>query len=86
MSFTVIDLNPRDFECHICGREDSYGSTGGFGIPIYEDAIVPDDYEGEWGGVPVCARCFYLTRGVQEAHPRQLITMSLIRRLAHADT
>lgn len=66
MSASIIDLSPIEFQCHICEEwqvvsrhEPSYG------IPIYEDEIVPDDYQGEWGGVSVCRPCFDTTRQMQ---------------------
>lgn len=76
-SILVIDLWPIVCECTLCGAE-----TGDkFGIAVYEDVIVPDDYKGEWGGSPVCARCFYLTRGYQEQHPGEMVSFGTIRGL-----
>lgn len=76
-AITVINLTPAGIDCHVCGAEDA----AGFGIPIYEDAIVPDDYEGEWGGVPVCRRCFYIVRGIQEQHAGKAIRIGSVRAL-----
>jgi hypothetical protein len=73
----VIDLNPHDVECHLCDRPCHYRQ----GVPIYEGAIVPDDHQGEWGGVPVCLRCYYLVRGLQSEHPGKLIPFAAIRGL-----
>ena len=77
-AITVINLTPIGIECYVCDGEDA----SGFGIPIYEDLIVPDDYAGEWGGVPVCRRCFYLVRGVQSEHPGKAIRTASVRALA----
>ena len=59
---TVIVLPPffeHTYMCVVCERD-----TGpGFGLAMYEDEIVADDYAGEWGGQPCCALCFELNRG-----------------------
>ena len=73
----VIELWPVVCDCTICGAETS----DKFGIAIYEDEIVPDGYTGEWGGSPVCAPCFYLSRGYQERHPGEKIPFRAIRAL-----
>jgi hypothetical protein len=76
-SILVIDLWPHSCDCTICGSETS----DHFGIARYEDEIVPDDYTGEWGGSPVCERCFYLIRGLQEQNPGKCITFAQVRSL-----
>lgn len=74
----VIDLWPVVCDCTICGAETS----DKFGIAVYEDVIVPDNYEGEWGGAPVCARCFYITRGMQEQNPGKALTFAQVKKVA----
>jgi len=73
----VIDMSEHTYECTICDIE----TTSGFGIPIYEDEIVPDDYKGEWAGLPVCPGCFYVVRGWQHEHPGEKITTGEIRKI-----
>jgi hypothetical protein len=48
----VIELWPIVENCCICG-EPSYKS----GIPMYEDLVLPNDWQGEWGGKPACELC-----------------------------
>lgn len=55
-AITFINLSPFFCECHCCGAETS----GGFGVPVFEDLILHNDYEGEWGGAPACVSCFAL--------------------------
>lgn len=76
----VINLWEITCECTICNKETS----DKFGIPIYEDEIMPDDYQGEWCGSPVCRRCFYVTRGWQSEHPGKKITTNAIRKIIGA--
>jgi hypothetical protein len=73
----VINLTPHGIDCHVCDEEDN----AGHGIPIYEDVIVPDDYTGEWGGVPVCLRCYYVVRGIQSENPGKCVSINTVRRL-----
>ena len=73
----VINLWPFVTNCGICDVD----TVGEFSVPIYEDEIMPDDYDGEWGGMPVCPKCFYLTRGLQEQNPGKKITFSQVRHL-----
>jgi hypothetical protein len=40
--------------CVICGKDD----VSRQGLAVHEGRIVPDDYEGEWGGAPCCAECY----------------------------
>jgi hypothetical protein len=51
---SVIRLDERVAECHICGAE----SPPKWGIPIYEGDVLPNDWQGEWGGVDACQRCW----------------------------
>ena len=73
-AITVIDLWPPETECIICDATCPLK----YGIPRYEDVIFLDDYEGEWGGAPVCKRCFYVVRGMQE-HLRRELTFAEVR-------
>jgi hypothetical protein len=72
VSVLVIDLWAPQCECTLCGvvTSDKYG------IAIWEDTIVPDDYEGEWGGSPVCKRCYDAAAQVQARRPGEIITFS----------
>lgn len=54
LAIKIIELYPHEVYCHLCGAFCYVVET--YGLPIYEDEIVPDDYEGEWGGVPACKR------------------------------
>lgn len=51
----IIDLNYREDECHICGNV-----AGNCGIPMYEDIVLPNDWDGEWCCQPACQQCFVL--------------------------
>ncbi len=81
----VIYLQSFDIECRVCDRPWSYSPGGrSFAIPIYEGDIVPDGYTGEWGGAPVCPRCYWITRGMQWEFPERHIPISAVRRIATA--
>jgi hypothetical protein len=41
-------------ECSVCGAE----TVSRWGIPVYEDYILRNDEEGEWGGAPACEVCY----------------------------
>ena len=40
-------------ECWICGAD----TVMQWGVPAYEDQILPNDWEGEWFGQSVCEPC-----------------------------
>lgn len=40
-------------DCHLCDKPSLNK-----GIPVYEDYVLPNDWDGEWGGVPACDCCF----------------------------
>ena len=61
---TVIDLFPPVATCCICGD----GSLKS-GIPMYEDMVLPNDWQGEWGGQPACDRCRELQGTLTEPMP-----------------
>jgi len=50
----VIELNYRYHICGACG--DS--AEPHLGIPMYEDLVLPNSWDGEWFGQHVCQRCF----------------------------
>ena len=53
---TVINLWDEHWtECFLCGKE----TPSRWGIPVNPEArIVPNNYTGEWAGVPACRECF----------------------------
>lgn len=51
---TIIRLDEPCIECVICGQ----GDVSRWGLAVYEGRIVPDDYQGEWGGAPCCEKCY----------------------------
>ncbi len=53
-----INLNPRITECVLCGKEISHI----YCLPMYESEVVPDNWEGEWGGFTVCKSCYFIHR------------------------
>ena len=36
------------------------------GVPVYEDLILPNDWPGEWGGMPACLKCFAIQALITE--------------------
>jgi len=53
---TVIRLDEPTADCWVCGQETFLD----FGLPVYEDEILPNDWQGEWFGATVCPRCYRL--------------------------
>lgn len=51
---TVIDLNERWSDCHVCGEP----TPARWGLPVWNGFIVANDWPGEWGGVPACESCW----------------------------
>ena len=43
--------------------------------------IVPDNYDGEWGGVSVCEKCYLIMRGMQAERPGQIIARTEVIRV-----
>jgi hypothetical protein len=74
---SVIYLHPPEADCWICEERCLCQQ----GVPRYEDQIVPDEYEGEWGGAATCLRCFYVVRGLQAEHPGRMISVMFVRML-----
>jgi len=50
----IINLSEPVSNCAIC---ESIVPLR-YGIPMYEDMILPNDWEEEWAGQTVCRRCF----------------------------
>ena len=76
-SIIIIDLSPHEIECYLCGCL----CAGRQGIAIYEDMSVPDNYDGEWGGVSVCEKCYLIMRGMQAERPGQIIARTEVIRV-----
>ena len=55
MIVTDIEIVYRQITCSICGACDQCR----WGIPVDSETaqIVGNDFEGDWGGVPVCELC-----------------------------
>lgn len=49
------DREYSEFDCHVCGAPLE---TSGQSVPCYEDYVLPNDWEGEWGGFQACPDCF----------------------------
>jgi len=55
MSVTTINMQSHPATCFGCGGD----ATGlNHGIPVYEDLVLHNDYQGELGGAPACQDCF----------------------------
>jgi hypothetical protein len=72
----VIELWPATTNCVICDAECLHRQ----GLAIWEDRIVPDEYQGEWGGAPACPECFEIARDLQAESPGSWIPFSAVRR------
>ncbi len=51
-----VNLNYREDRCCICGMLTSTRQ----GVPMYEDIVLPNDWDGEWYGRTACLPCFEL--------------------------
>ncbi len=69
----IIDLNPIQEDCWCCGE---FVLPLRHGVPAYEDLVLPNDWEGEWGGRPACPRCHEL-----QGLLREPMTLADFRRL-----
>jgi hypothetical protein len=76
----LLELWPARTNCVICGTECGLE----YGLAVYEDLIVPDDYRGEWGGAPACRRCFDLAAEIQKQRPGQFVSFSEVKREAES--
>jgi hypothetical protein len=74
----VIDLHPIQEYCWACGE---FVIPLRHGLPVYEDEILPNDWEGEWGGVPSCPRCYDLQALLTEP-----MSLAKFRRLIGAES
>lgn len=63
----VIELWPKG-NCFICGV-DLLGCRQG--VPVYEDVILPNSWEGEWSGADACPECFAAQQGITDAWTRE---------------
>lgn len=53
---TIIRLDEPTADCWVCGKETYLD----FGLAVYEDLILPNDWNGEWFGATVCRNCYEL--------------------------
>jgi hypothetical protein len=82
-AITIIDLTNFVFDCAICeGHFEVPASLPTYGIARYEDEVVPDSYAGEWGGAPVCRKCYWIERGMHAQKPDSFIPFSEIKAIA----
>jgi hypothetical protein len=65
----TIRMQSLPADCWVCGSPDATGLD--CGIPIYEDLILPNDWQGEWGGAPACPQCFELQNRLTEPLTRK---------------
>jgi hypothetical protein len=83
LSILLISLTPYVFDCIICDEHVEQSSTApSYGVARYEDEVVPDFYQGEWGGSPVCDRCYWIERGMHAKEPTIFIPFSRIRKVS----
>ena len=52
----VVRLDEPTCDCWVCGQETYLD----FGLAVYEDLILPNNWSGEWFGATVCPRCYRL--------------------------
>lgn len=72
----VIELWPRWAECWACGAD----TPCHWGLPLDDTGqLVPNEYEGEWAGVPACKECY-------EAHAQGLLTEDTVVDWRHRKT
>jgi hypothetical protein len=69
----VIDLWPIESNCGACGTRLVNARHG---IPVYEDLVLPNDWQGEWGGNDACLPCYAAQQALAEpVTRRQLVEM-----------
>jgi hypothetical protein len=56
----VIHLWPHTDECCVCGLK----VTMRYGLPMYEDQILPADWKGPWAGFTACQGCYERFSGI----------------------
>jgi hypothetical protein len=77
---TVIELQAFPVTCAVCDLEFSQSRSGpNYGVARYEDEVVPDGYQGDWGGSAVCVACYWIERGMHAAEPEAFIPFSKIK-------
>jgi hypothetical protein len=76
----LLELWPAQTNCVICGTDCGLE----FGLAIYEDLIVPNNYTGEWGGAPACRPCFEQAAALQKDRPRVFISFSEVKKEANS--
>lgn len=82
-SIAIIDLTSYEFDCTICDVPVCVpASAKTLGIARYEDEVVPDNHKGEWGGAPVCERCYWIERGMHNNRPDAFIPFAKIRAIS----
>mgnify|MGYP001584071269 CR=1 FL=1 len=74
----VIHLDKREAMCCVCGAD----CPPHCGIPIYEDFVLPNSWEGEWGGMDACRACWTAQQVITTPIP--LWTFRARMHLAHA--
>jgi hypothetical protein len=80
-AITVIELQAFSVTCVICDMEFAQSMSGpSCGVARYEDEVVPDKYEGVWGGSPVCVTCYWVERGMHAAEPDAFISFARIKK------
>jgi len=52
----VIHLWPPEMFCGVC--DAPVFGLGGFGVPMWEGMVLPNDWPDEWGGFPACRPCY----------------------------
>jgi hypothetical protein len=78
----IISLNTYNIQCSICGIEFmQLPDRASFGVARYEEVVVPDGYEGEWGSAVVCPNCYWVERGIHARFPTLHITFDMIARI-----
>lgn len=50
----VVDIDYREYKCHLCNSP----TCGKFGVPMYEDMVLPNNCAGKWFGQTACETCF----------------------------
>ena len=59
----VINLWPRESNCGACGVRLVNARCG---IPVWEGDILPNSWDGEWGGNDACPPCYEFQQTLTE--------------------
>jgi len=54
----VVNLNPMETECAICGKHLVVPYSGGYTLPMYEGKVINPDIQKDWGGFFVHKKCY----------------------------